>query len=159
MRHRKAGRKLNRNSSHRLALNRNLSCALIEHGRITTTVAKAKELRPFIERLITIARPGDLHARREAVSVLGPMSTRCIDSDSEAAKNPKTWLRPNVYKKLFNEVAPKFVGHPGGYTRILKIHRRRIGDGSELAIIEFINPELIAPKAVPAPKVTAPVNA
>ncbi len=159
MRHMKAGRKLNRNSSHRLALNRNLSCGLIEHGRIETTVAKAKELRPFIERLITIARKGDLHARREAVSLLGPMAKRTIDADSEAAKDVKSWLRPNVYKKLFNEVAPKFANHPGGYTRILKIHKRRIGDGGELAIIEFINPELIAPKAAPAPKVEAPVNA
>jgi len=159
MRHMKAGRKLNRNSSHRLALNRNLSCGLIEHGRIETTVAKAKELRPFIERLITIARKGDLHARREAVALLGPMAKRTIDADSEAAKDPKAWLRPNVYKKLFNEVAPKFVNHPGGYTRILKIHKRRIGDGGELAIIEFINPELISTTAAPAPKVEAPVTA
>jgi large subunit ribosomal protein L17 len=154
MRHMKAGRKLNRNSAHRLALNRNLACAILEHGRIETTVAKAKEFRPFIERLITIARGNDLHARRQAITYLGPMAKRALNVESEEAKNPKTWLRPNAYRKLFNEVAPKFANHPGGYTRILKIHKRRMGDGGELCIIEFINPDLTKKSAAPvAPKV------
>lgn len=160
MRHLKAGRKLNRNSSHRLALNRNLACAIIEHGRIETTVAKAKEFRPFIERLITIARVADLHARRQAIATLGPMAKRSIEVDSEAAKNVKSWLRPNVYRKLFGEVAPKFVNTPGGYTRILKLHKRRMGDGGELCIIEFVNPDLTKAAAPVAPKVQgSPVNA
>jgi large subunit ribosomal protein L17 len=155
MRHLKSGRKLNRNSSHRLALNRNLACAIIEHGRIETTVAKAKEFRPFIERLVTIARGKDpLHARREVIAYLGPTAKRAIDVNSEEAKNPKSWLRPNVFRKLFNEIVPKFLKHPGGYTRILKIHKHRVGDGGELCIIEFINPDLTTKSAAPvAPKV------
>src|SRR6059058_2553511 len=99
MRHLKAGRKLNRNAAHRAALMRNLTCALIEHGRIITTVAKAKALRPFVEKLITLAKKGTLHARRLAVARL---------------HNKK------MVTKLFKEIAPRFSDRPGGYTRIIK---------------------------------------
>lgn len=119
MRHQKRGRKLGRNRTHRLALLRNLSCNLIEHGRITTTTAKAKELRPFIERLVTLARRGDLHARRLVISRLG--------NQKEAGK------------KLVDEIAPRFVDRPGGYTRILKQSYRRLGDAAPTAIIEFLS--------------------
>jgi large subunit ribosomal protein L17 len=98
-------------------LKRNLSIALIEHGRITTTVAKAKELRPFIEKLVTLARSGTLHARRLVLS-------RLPDKAAVA--------------KLFNEIGPRFADRPGGYTRILKRHERRLGDAGETAIIEFL---------------------
>jgi large subunit ribosomal protein L17 len=118
MRHQKRGRKLGRNRSHRLALLRNLSCNLIEHERIITTVAKAKELRPFIERLVTLARRGDLHSRRLVISRLG---------------NQK-----QAGKKLVDEIAPRFVDRPGGYTRILKRSYRRLGDAAPTAIIEFL---------------------
>lgn len=117
MRHRKAGRTLSRNASHRLALLRNLSIALIEHERIVTTVAKAKELRPFVEKLVTLGRKGGLHARRLALMKL-PNKT--------------------AVAKLFNELGPRFADRPGGYTRILKRQERRLGDAGFTAIIEFL---------------------
>src|SRR5215470_5067714 len=117
MRHLKAGRKLNRNASHRAALLRNLSCALIEHERIITTLAKAKALRPFIEKLITLAKKGTLHARRQAVA-------RLHDKDAVA--------------KLFKEIGPRFADRPGGYTRIIRRHERRLGDAGPTAYIELL---------------------
>src|SRR3954447_21601157 len=117
MRHLNAGRTLGRNAAHRLALFRNLSRAMIEHGRIITTVAKAKELRPFVEKLVTLAKQGDLHARRMALSKLPD----------------KTAIR-----KLFQDIAPQFADRQGGYTRILKRHQVRLGDAGPTAIIEFV---------------------
>src|SRR5437764_3217609 len=117
MRHLKAGRQLGRNGSHRLALFRNLSRALIEHGRIITTVAKAKELRPFVEKLVTLAKKGTLHHRRLALAKLP-------DRASVA--------------KLFKEIGPRFADRPGGYTRIIKRHERRLGDAGHTAFIEFL---------------------
>jgi large subunit ribosomal protein L17 len=117
MRHRKAGRTLSRTASHRLALLRNLSIALIEHERIITTVAKAKELRPFIEKLVTLARKGTLHARRLCLQ-------RLPNKDAVA--------------KLFKEIGPRFADRPGGYTRIIKRLERRLGDAGQTAFIEFL---------------------
>jgi large subunit ribosomal protein L17 len=117
MRHLKAGRKLGRNAAHRLALMRNLARALITHGRIITTVEKAKELRPFVEKLITLAKKGSLHARRLALSRL---------PDREAVA------------RLFSEIGPRFVDRPGGYTRIIKRHERRLGDAGKTAFIELL---------------------
>jgi large subunit ribosomal protein L17 len=116
VRHRKAGRQLRRTTEQKLALMRNLATSLIEHGAIETTEAKAKELRPFIEKLITKARTGTLHARRLAVRHI---------HKREAAD------------KLFQEIGPKFATRKGGYTRILKTGHRK-GDGAELARIELI---------------------
>jgi large subunit ribosomal protein L17 len=116
MRHRKAGRQLRRTSEQKLALMRNLATSLIEHEAIETTEAKAKELRPFVERLITKARSGTLHDRR--------MAGRHIHK-REAAD------------KLFQELGPRFAARPGGYTRILKTRHRK-GDGAELARIELV---------------------
>jgi len=116
MRHRKKGRKLSRTPAHRRATLRNLAANLLRHGRITTTTAKAKELRPFVERLITLGRRGDLHARRLAISRL---------HDRVAVGT------------LFEEVGPKFTDRPGGYTRILKLGTRR-GDAAEMALIELV---------------------
>jgi large subunit ribosomal protein L17 len=116
MRHRKAGRQLRRTSEQKLALMRNLATSLIEHGAIETTEAKAKELRPFVEKLITKAKTGTLHARRLAV--------RHIHKRAAA-------------DKLFQEIGPKFATRNGGYTRILKSGHRK-GDGAEMARIELI---------------------
>ena len=116
MRHRKAGRQLRRTSEQKLALMRNLATSLIEHEAIETTEAKAKELRPFVERLITKARSGTLHDRR--------MAGRHIQKRAAA-------------DKLFQELGPRFAARPGGYTRILKTRHRK-GDGAELARIELV---------------------
>jgi large subunit ribosomal protein L17 len=116
MRHRKAGRQLRRTSEQKLALMRNLATSLIESGSIETTEAKAKELRPFIEKLVTKARTGTLHARRLAIRHI---------HKREAAD------------KLFQEIGPKYVSRPGGYTRILKTGHRK-GDGADMARIEFV---------------------
>jgi large subunit ribosomal protein L17 len=116
MRHRKAGRQLRRTSEQKLALMRNLATSLIEHGAIETTEAKAKELRPFVERLITKARSGTLHDRR--------LAGRHIQKRAAA-------------DKLFQEIGPRFAARPGGYTRILKTRHRK-GDGAELARIELV---------------------
>lgn len=115
MRHRKTGRKLNRTSAHRNAMFRNLVNQLIEHERICTTEAKAKELRRFAEKMVTLAKRGDLHAWRSAFSVL---------RDKQATQ------------KLFKDLAKRFAGRVGGYTHIYKVQARK-GDGAPLAHIEF----------------------
>lgn len=116
MRHRKAGRQLRRTSEQKLALMRGLAMSLIQHGAIETTEAKAKELRPFVEKLITKARSGTLHDRR--------LASRHVQ-------------QRNIADKLFQEVGPKFQQRNGGYTRILKIGHRK-GDGAEMARIELV---------------------
>src|SRR5262249_40958814 len=121
MRHRKAGRTLGRNPTHRLALFRNLTRALIEHGRIITTLEKAKEVRRFVEKLITMAKKGTLHARRLAAARLGPVAgSRYRDTNGDETDT--------VLKKLFDEIGPRYADRPGGYTRIIKRHERRLGD-------------------------------
>lgn len=115
MRHLKAGRKLNRSAPHRHALFRNLVTALLEHERIETTGAKAKEVRRFAERMITLGKRGTLPARRRALAFI---------------------RKPSVVKRLFDDIAPRFTDRPGGYTRTVKIGLRR-GDAAEMAIIEL----------------------
>ena len=117
MRHRKRGRSLSRTASHRRATLRNLAASLFRHGRIETTTAKAKELRPYAERLITLARRGDLHARRLA-------GRKIQDRD--------------VLGKLFDDIGPRFSDRPGGYTRILKLGHRK-GDAAEMSLIELVS--------------------
>jgi large subunit ribosomal protein L17 len=117
MRHQAKGRQLSRTSEHKKALLRNMAASLFKHEQIVTTTAKAKELRPYAERLITLARRGDLHARR--------LAERKIQ-DRE------------VLKRLFAEIGPRFAARPGGYTRILKIGHR-VGDGAETARIELVS--------------------
>jgi large subunit ribosomal protein L17 len=140
MRHQKAGRKLGRNATHRLALKRNLTRSLIEHGRIITTVQKAKELRPFVEKLITLAKRGlatgdpikVLHARRLVMARLGPVAkVEFYDKDDEPTGD-------TVIKKLFNEIVPRYKDRAGGYTRIIKRHERRLGDAGVTAFIELL---------------------
>jgi len=120
MRHRVRGRKLGRTTAHRKALFRNQLTALFTHERIVTTLAKAKELRPLAERMVTLAGTGSLPARRKVLTMV---------PDKE------------VVRRLFEEIAPRFTDRPGGYTRVMRLGRRR-GDGAELAIIEFVDYEL-----------------
>jgi len=117
VRHRKKGRKLSRTASHRKATLRNMATSLFRHERIETTTAKAKELRPYAERLITLARRGDLHARRLA-------ATKIQDRQ--------------VLGKLFDDIAPRYQERPGGYTRILKLGSRK-GDAAEMSLIELVH--------------------
>src|SRR5215204_1751827 len=116
MRHLKSGRQLSRNSSHRWALMRNLITALLREEKIKTTDPKAKELRRWVDRVITLGKRGDLHARRQALAVV-----------QEKA----------VVRKLFDTIAPRFKDRPGGYTRIIKIGLRR-GDAAPVSIIELV---------------------
>ena len=122
MKHKVAGKHLNRNSAHRKALRMNFAVSVIKHERVTTTLAKAKALRPFVEKMITLAKKGDdsdrLHRIRTAVSYL---------QDKTAVK------------KLFDEIAPRFANRSGGYTRILRLADHRIGDGSDRAIFELVD--------------------
>jgi large subunit ribosomal protein L17 len=117
MRHQKTRHKLSRSASHRKSLLRNLAKEVIDHERIKTTEAKAKAVKPEVEKLITLAKRGDLHARREALSALGQDKF--------------------VVYKLFEEVAPRYADRPGGYTRILKLGPRR-SDSTEMVYLELV---------------------
>lgn len=147
MRHRRAGRKLGRNATHRLALYRNLTMALIRHERIITTLPKAKAVRPFIEKLITIARKNTLHARRLVSARLGPMSDAAVkpEKDDKGDADLRT-----VVQKLFSDIAPRFVDRPGGYTRILKRHEFRLGDAGATAYLELLKAGEVRVRSKPA---------
>jgi large subunit ribosomal protein L17 len=116
MRHQKAGKKLNRTGSHRNAMFRNMVTSLFAHGRIRTTDAKAKELRRWADRMITLAKRGDLHARRQALSVMRDKA---------------------VVHKLFEDVQGRFAERAGGYTRVIKIGTR-LGDAAPMSLVEFV---------------------
>jgi large subunit ribosomal protein L17 len=155
MRHLNAGRKLSRNASHRRALYRNLALALFRHERIITTVAKAKAVRPFVEKLITLAKKNTLHARRLVVARLGTASKAEVEPESD--DNDQI-----ILTKLFNEIGPRFADRPGGYTRIIKRHERRLGDAGPTAFLEMLKEgekkvqKKKAPAPAPAPRVEAP---
>ena len=117
MRHLSRGRKLSRSSSHRIALNRAQATSLFRHGRIKTTLAKAKNLQPYVEKLITTARGGDLHARRLVAKEIHDQT---------------------ILRKLMDDIAPTYANRPGGYTRIYKLGTRR-GDNTQEALIELID--------------------
>jgi large subunit ribosomal protein L17 len=135
MRHQRGGKKLGRDSAHRKALYANLAGALIEHGRIKTTVTKAKAVKPIAEKMITLGRRGDLHARRQAVGFL---------------------RSKDVVHKLFAEVAPRMGERPGGYARIVKLGPRP-GDSAEMAYLELVDdPLVLRPRARRAEPVTEP---
>jgi len=117
MRHRNSGRKLGKTASHRTAMFANMAAALIKHEQIKTTLPKAKELRPVVEKLVTLSRRNDLHARRQAIST----------------------IRDAVQvKKLFDVIGPRYASRPGGYIRVLKAGFRN-GDNAAMAIIEFVD--------------------
>jgi len=117
MRHRKSGRKLGRTSSHRKAMFANLAASLIKHEQIVTTLPKAKDLRPIVDKLVTLAKRGDLHARRQAIAELGDVGT---------------------VQKLFETIGPRYGSRNGGYTRVLKAGYR-YGDSAPVAVIEFVD--------------------
>ncbi len=173
MRHRRAGYRLNRTSSHRAALLRNLAVALFEHGQITTTIPKAKAVQPFVEKIITLAKRGDLAARRMVIAKLGrdrqsfdwlylPKGAseeetkavnarrdraaeffKAVPESSQVERNRYGELRkaPKIVKHIFENVGPNFSDRAGGYTRIVKLGRHRVGDGTELCVIQFVGAE------------------
>lgn len=122
MRHRLSGRKLNRTSAHRKAMFNNLAAALVQHEQIKTTLPKAKDLKPIADKLITLGKRGNLHARRQAIAVLG---------DAKLAA------------KLFDTLAPRYAKRNGGYTRVLKAGFR-YGDASPMAVVEFVERDTAA---------------
>ncbi len=134
MRHRVAGRHLSRTSSHRLAMRRNMVASLFEHETISTTLPKAKEVRGFAEKLITLGKKGTLAARRRAIALL---NNRAIYKD-EDGKNVKVGT---VIGKLFSEIAPRYLDRPGGYTRIIKLSKRRLGDNGQLVLLQLVGQE------------------
>ncbi|GMV27297.1 MAG: hypothetical protein AMXMBFR58_33280 [Phycisphaerae bacterium] len=172
MRHRRAGYRLTRTSTHRNAMLRNLASGLFEHGQITTTLPKAKAMQPFVEKIITLAKRGDLHARRLVIAKLGGdrrgfdwlyLAKDASDQEKEHVNKLKEFseqffklpdgskvernrygeLRkaPKLVKHIFENVAPRFKDRAGGYTRIVKLGRHRIGDAAELCVIQFVGAE------------------
>jgi len=140
MRHMKSGKRLGRNTSHRKAMMRNMVTSFFDHEKITTTDARAKELRKMAEKLITIALRGDLHSRRLAMQVV---------------RDKK------IVAKLFDTIAPRYTERPGGYTRIIKLGHRS-GDNASLSVIELVEEEFTAKpkkKKAPAKKAAKPVEA
>ena len=133
MRHRKATFKIGRSSAHVRALLANAVCSLIEHGRITTTLVKAKGIRQLAEKMMTLAKKKTLHTRRNAIAKLHNVSMVC---------------------RLFNELAPNYMNRQGGYTRIIKLGPR-IGDAAEMAILEFVEPDAAPVTESSAPAETA----
>lgn len=133
MRHNKAGRRLGRTTSHREAMFRNMVTSLLNHEKITTTDAKAKEIRTVAEKMITLGKRGDLHAMRLAASYIREKS---------------------VVTKLFSTIAPRYKDRPGGYTRIIKLGIRQ-GDAAPVSIIELVEEEM-KPKKTAQPKTAAP---
>jgi large subunit ribosomal protein L17 len=131
VRHQRKGKKLGRDSAHRKALYSNLTGSLVEHGRIKTTEAKAKAVKPIAEKMITLGRRGDLAARRQALAYLRSQE---------------------VVHQLFAEVAPRFADRPGGYTRIVKIGPR-YGDSAEMVYLELV--DYVPPRAVAGPAAPA----
>ena len=172
MRHRKAGYKLGRTTAHRTAMLRNMAASLFEHGQITTTIPTAKALQPFVEKIVTKAKKGDLHNRRQVISMLGgdrrafAWSHIAKDADEnerqavetlreraevffdipdadQVERNRYGELRkaPKLVKHIFENIAPRFEDRDGGYTRIIKLGRHRLGDAGEICVIQFCGAE------------------
>lgn len=172
MRHRRAGYKLTRTTAHRTSTLRNLAASLFEHGQITTSIPKAKAVQPMVEKIITLAKRGDLPARRNVIAKLGGnrhgfewlyLAKRSTEKERSAVnglrdrasqyfpvpdsslveRNRYGELRkaPSLVKHIFENVAPRFKDRAGGYTRIVKLGKHRIGDGTELCLIQFVGAE------------------
>lgn len=137
MRHRKSGRKLNRTSSHRKAMFANMAASLIEHEQIVTTLPKAKEIRPIVEKLVTLGKRGDLHARRQAIS-----KVRDVE----------------MVRKLFDTIATRYADRHGGYIRIMRAGFRK-GDNAPLAVVEFVDRDVDAKGAKDLARVQAEAEA
>jgi large subunit ribosomal protein L17 len=177
MRHRLKGRTLGRKTEHRVALFRNLCRSLITHESIVTTLPKAKEIRPIIEKLVTLAKKAAilnnqmnglpdaeakiirakmLHLRRQAMAKLGPThGTGVYNKENTKITDP---TQNTILKKLFTVLGPRFIDRPGGYTRILKLVKPRLGDAGDRAVIEFLKEGEVRVKgnldAIPAPVTT-----
>jgi len=172
MRHMRGGYRLGRTTAHRASTLRNIAAALFEHGQVTTTIPKAKAVQPFVEKIVTLAKRGDVHARRLVIAKLGRdrlgfdwmyLSSKPseqekaavdrlrerasaffdIPESSQVERNRYGELRkaPKLVKHIFDNVAPRFKDRAGGYTRIVKLGKHRIGDGTELCIIQFVGAE------------------
>ncbi len=143
MRHRVYGFKLGRNTPHRKAMWKNMATSLITHGQITTTVPKAKSLVPMIEKLITLAKQGDLAARRRAISILGQNNIMVANDQDESVDRNKYGeiIRTSgrrVVTKLFDDLAAENKDRNGGYTRIIRITKHRIGDAADLCVLQLV---------------------
>lgn len=125
MRHRSAGKKLSRTREHRKALFRNMVTTLLEKGKIETTIAKAKALKPVAEKIITLGKRNDLSAKRQAFAFI---------------------TKPEVVKKLFEQIGPQYKDRPGGYTRIIRTYVRQ-GDATQMAILELVGMETVTPSS------------
>lgn len=172
MRHRKAGYKLGRTTAHRKAMLRNMAASLFQHGQIVTTLPRAKALQPFVERIVTKAKRGDLHARRRVIAMLGrdryafdwlyvsreatPEEKDRVDrlreraegffeipESSQVERNRYGDLRkaPRLVRHIFENVGPRFAERPGGYTRIVKLGVRRLGDAGQQVLLQFVGNE------------------
>lgn len=173
MRHRKAGFKLGRTRTHRTAMLRNMAASLFEHGQIVTSVPKAKALQPFVEKIITKAKKGDLHSRRQVIAILGGDRTAFewlympkgedmaaereritaqrertekffdVPASDQVERNRYGELRkaPKLVRHIFENVAPRFSDRQGGYTRIVRIGYHRLGDATEMCVIQFVGAE------------------
>ena len=172
MRHRKAGYKLGRTTAHRTSTLRHIAFGLFEHGQVVTTLPKAKAVQPMVEKIITLAKQGDVHARRLITAKLGgdrrsfdwlylPKNASDAEKEhvekmrehasqffdlpdgSQVERNRYGELRaaPKLVKHIVEHVAPRFRDRPGGYTRIVKLGRHRIGDASELVVLQFVGAE------------------
>ena len=137
MRHQNSGRKLNRTASHRKAMFANMAASLIQHEQIVTTLPKAKEIRPIVEKLVTLGKRGDLHARRQAISQIRDVA---------------------VVSKLFDAIASRYANRNGGYLRIMKAGYRH-GDNAPLAVIEFVDRDVDAKGAADKARVAAEADA
>lgn len=150
MRHGMAGYKLSRDTEHRWAMWRNMTVSLFVHGQITTTLPKAKSVRPLAEKLITLARKGDLTARRQAMRLINnPYAVGFDVKAIDPAKVPEFKINrygeivrgPRILKKLFDEIGPRYKDRAGGYTRIVKLAKHRIGDGGDLCVLQLVGGE------------------
>ena len=143
MRHRVGGFKLGRDTEHRKAMWRNMAISLLTHGQITTTVPKAKSLKPFVEKLITLAKKGDLAARRRVIQKIGNPIMIKFDEDPDVQRNKYGELinGPKLVKRLFDEIGPRYSDRAGGYTRIVRLGKHRIGDASDLCVIQLVGDE------------------
>lgn len=172
MRHRRAGYRLGRTTAHRASTLRHIAAGLFQHGQVVTTIPKAKAVQPMVERIITLAKRGDLHARRLVIAKLGGdirafdwlfLPKDASDQEQEAVKKLRDHAAqffdvpesssvernrygeirtsPKLVKHIFEHVAPRFRDRPGGYTRIVKLGRHRLGDGTELCVIQFVGAE------------------
>ncbi|MEQ9460038.1 MAG: 50S ribosomal protein L17 [Phycisphaeraceae bacterium] len=144
MRHGMAGKKLGRNTAHRKAMWRNMAVSLLTHGQITTTLPKAKSVKPLVEKIISAAKKGDLASRRRVIAMLGRDRIMVRSEEDEGLVRNKYGELvggPKVVKTIFDEIAPRYADRAGGYTRIVRLDKHRIGDGTQLCVLQLVGDE------------------